>query len=78
MRYVTVRFNAALLRFDLWRLWVWLTRRRMCRVCRGHGRVLRLDSGYMLRFGLRYWDGCKFCGGDRETPGTGLQHKGNQ
>ncbi len=36
----------------------------ICPQCNGFGKVQRLDSGIMQKFGLRDWDGCKKCGGD--------------
>lgn len=69
-RYVHVHWN--LIRFDLWRAWVKLTARRLCPECEGYGCIARLDAGYMTRFGLRPWDGCKACGGTREKRGAGL------
>ena len=42
-----------------------------CQACNGWGRIRRLDASYMRRFGLREWDGCEACGGDRDRPGTG-------
>jgi uncharacterized protein (TIGR02996 family) len=42
-----------------------------CGTCQGTGAIERLDSGYMRRFGLRQWNGCKACGGEGERRGTG-------
>lgn len=42
-----------------------------CRLCDGTGAVERMDSGYMRRFGLREWDGCKACGGEADRRGRG-------
>lgn len=70
-RYLTVDWPR--LRHDLFRLWLWATRRAACRGCGGWGKVLRLDAGIMHRFGLRWWEGCEACGGDRERVGTGVQ-----
>ena len=42
-----------------------------CDACDGTGAVERPDAGHMRRFGLREWDGCRKCGGGRETRGKG-------
>lgn len=44
----------------------------VCPKCQGIGREMRLDAGYMRRFGLREWDGCPECGGDRDIEGRGF------
>lgn len=47
--------------------------REMCQYCQGQGAVLRMDAGYMRKFGLRDWDGCPRCGGDGEKRGRGYE-----
>jgi hypothetical protein len=43
-----------------------------CPKCQGFGKLERLDSGYMRKFGLREWDGCKTCGSTKpEEVGRG-------
>lgn len=43
-----------------------------CPRCEGFGRLERMDSGYMKKFGLREWDGCKYCGSTKpEESGRG-------
>lgn len=43
-----------------------------CPKCAGTGALERLDAGYMKKFGLQEWDGCKNCGGDgKEQRGRG-------
>lgn len=44
---------------------------KWCKKCDGTGAIERLDSGYMKKFGLRPWNGCKACGGGGETKGKG-------
>ncbi len=40
-----------------------------CPDCQGRGRIRRPDSNIMRKFRMREWDGCKRCGGTRETKG---------
>jgi hypothetical protein len=43
-----------------------------CPKCDGFGKLERMDSGYMRKFGLREWDGCKTCGSTKpEEAGRG-------
>ncbi len=60
------------MRHKLWKFWLRLTLRTPCDHCDGHGAVERLDTGYMLRFGLRPWNGCRACGGQGEVRGSGI------
>lgn len=46
--------------------------RTVCPKCDGCGAIRRLDGSIMRKFGLRDWNGCANCGGDRETPGKGF------
>lgn len=46
--------------------------KKRCGKCNGYGKIERLDSGYMKRFGMREWDGCSDCGGDHEKSGRGF------